>query len=77
MAAREKIFGNISGLVPDHEPLADWFNKFNLSLDELEDKEFLTKAIAELCPCQRIMMRAKIFANLLPGWMKMVCLRIE
>lgn len=52
MEACDKIFGDISGLTPDHEILAEWFGKFNLALDELDDKEFLTTAIAGLCPCR-------------------------
>lgn len=50
--SRDRIFGDTSCLTLDHEPLAEWFEKFNLGLDELDDKDFLTTTIAGLCPCR-------------------------
>lgn len=50
--ARDKIIGDTSKLTLDHESLAEWFEKFNHGLDELDDKDFLTTTIASLCPCR-------------------------
>jgi len=49
--ARERIFGDVESIVNKPECLSDWFGKFTNGLDELNDKDFLQKMMANFCPC--------------------------
>ena len=49
--ARDRIFGDIDGMVHTSEGLSAWFGNFATGMDELNDKQFLQQMMAIHCPC--------------------------
>lgn len=49
--AGTRIFGDIDSVEHVPEYLSAWFENFTTGLDELNDKEFLQKMMANRCPC--------------------------
>jgi len=49
--ARDRIFGDVDGVVITPECLSAWFDNFTTGMDELNDKEFVQQMMASHCPC--------------------------
>jgi len=49
--ARDRVFGDIDNMKDAPESLSAWFDNFATGMDALNDKEFLRKMMADLCPC--------------------------
>jgi len=48
---RGSVFGDIDSVQNDHESLSAWFDHFTTEMDELDDKKFLQRMMANRCPC--------------------------
>lgn len=48
---RDRIFGNINDIQGSPEFLSAWFENFTTGMDELDDKEYLQRMMANHCPC--------------------------
>ena len=49
--ACNRIFGDIDSIQDTSESLSVWFDTFVTGMDELNDREFLQKMMANRCPC--------------------------
>ena len=48
---RDKIIGAIDSVQDEPQSLLEWFNNFTTGMDELDDKDFLRRMMANRCPC--------------------------
>jgi hypothetical protein len=48
---RDRILGDIDGVGSDPKSISAWFENFTTGMDELDDKGFLQRMMADRCPC--------------------------